>query len=225
MNKQATIIPSTRTADAVLVGLGYPFLVLVAGRVSIADLYPSKTKRSGIYVLEHADGMHYIRQAVDVVRRYGQHRKVSSDIVRFSFFPSAGPSLDDEERRCIQGAESRGLCLRNRMLVKQIVVESDVDDVLDPTEQLAWLESPSRFNSESRLPLDPEQIQRLRFRCQFERLKSDPAFGQVLALLRTYIGTCVPVARRTELSFWIGGRYNLSNRRTTDGLTTAFSRL
>jgi len=196
------MISSTRTADAVLVELGYPALFLVSGRVSIADLYPSRTKRCGIYVLEHLDGMHYIGQAVDVVRRYGQHRKVSADIVRFSFFPLAQRSLDDEERRCIQGAESRGLRLRNRMLVKQVLVEADLDDVLDPTEQQAWLESPSRFGSENRLPLDPDHLQRLRFRCQFERFKSDPAFEQVVALLRTYIQTCIPVARRTELSFW-----------------------
>ncbi len=202
MNGQATMISSTKTADAVLIELGYPSLALVAGRMSIADLYPSKNTRCGIYVLEHTDGMHYIGQAVDVVRRYAQHRKMSSDIIRFSFFPSDWRSLDDEERRCIQGAESSGLRLRNRMLVKQILVESDLDDVLNHTEQQTWLVNPSNFNSESRLPLDPELFQRLRFRCQFERLKSDPAYGPVVSLLRTYIETCVPVARRTELSFW-----------------------
>jgi hypothetical protein len=202
MNDQAITTSSTRTADAVLVELGYPSLVVVAGRVSIADLYPSKSKRCGIYVLEHADGMHYIGQAVDVVRRYAQHRKLYPDIVRFSFFPCNRRSLDDHERRCIKEAESRGLRLRNRMLVKQLLVESDLDDVLDPAEQQTWLESPSHFNSESRLPLDPEQTHRLRYHSHFQRLAGDPAFAQVLALLKTYVGTCIPVARRTELSFW-----------------------
>jgi hypothetical protein len=146
--------------------------------------------------------MHYIGQAVDVVRRYAQHRKLSPDIVRFSFFPAALWCLDDQERRCIKQAESRGLRLRNRMLVKQLLVESDLDDVLDRAEQQTWLENPSHFNSERRLPLDPEQIQRLRFRSQFQLLGRDPAFEQVLALLKIYVGTCIPVAQRTELSFW-----------------------
>jgi hypothetical protein len=188
--------------ETVLVELGFPALVVVSGRLSVADLHPSRTRRCGIYVLEHADGMHYIGQAVDVVRRFAQHRKVSPDIVRFSFFEVGRRALDAEERRCIQDAEARGLRLRNRMLVKQVLVETDLDDVLSPEEQQGWLETPARFASEARLPLDPDQSQRLRFRPQFERLRREPEFERVGALLRAYIEACVPVARRTELSFW-----------------------
>jgi hypothetical protein len=188
--------------DAVLRDLGFPPLLLVAGRLSIADLYASRRARCGIYVLEHEDGMHYIGQAVDVVRRFTQHRKVSPDIVRLGFFQVARHALDDEERRCIQGAESRGLRLRNRMLVKQLLVVSDLDDVLTPAEQEAWLEDPSRFGSEERLQLDPGQVQRLRYRPQWERFRSDPDSERVVALLQLYIDACVPVPRRTELSFW-----------------------
>jgi len=194
--------PNANGTEAVLAKLGYPALVVVEGRLSIADLYPSKAKRCGIYVLEHADGMHYIGQAIDVVRRYAQHRKLIRDIVRFSFFRTSRRALNDEETRCIQGAESRGLRLRNRVLVKQLLVETDLDDVLDPTEQQAWLKSRAGFHGEVRLLLDPEQLQRARFRPQFERFKAEPEFEQVVTLLRTYIGSCVPVPRRTELSFW-----------------------
>ncbi len=188
--------------ETVLVELGFPALVVVSGRLSVADLHPSRPRRCGIYVLEHADGMHYIGQAVDVVRRFAQHRKVSSDIVRFSFFHVGRRELDAEERRCIQAAEARGLRLRNRMLVKQVLVETDLDDVLSPVEQQAWLEAPARFASEARLPLDGDQAQRLRFRSHFERLRREPEFDRVAELLRSYIQACVPVARRTELSFW-----------------------
>ena len=100
------------------------------------------------------------------------------------------------------GAEARGLRLRNRMLVQQLLVESDLDAILDPAEQQIWLDDPSHFASESRLVLDPEQVQRLRFRSQFERFRKEPVFEQVAGLLRTYVRTCVPAARRTELSFW-----------------------
>ena len=68
--------------DAVLIDLGFPPLRVVEGRVSIADLYPSERRRCGIYLLEHADGMHYVGQSVDVVRRFDQHRKVSPDTRR-----------------------------------------------------------------------------------------------------------------------------------------------
>ena len=197
--------PATLTVgpdEAVLAELGFPRLVAVAGRVSVADLHSSKKRRCGVYVLEHSDGMHYVGQAIDVVRRFTQHRKLSPDIERFSFFEVARGELDAEESRCIQGAEARGLRLRNRMLVKQIIGESDLDDVLSPEEQQTWLAEPLRFASEPRLPLDPDQIQRRRFRPQFERLRKDSAFDRVTALLRLYLQACVPVTRRTELSFW-----------------------
>ena len=188
--------------DAALIELGFPALGAVAGRVSVADLYGSRNKRCGIYVLEHSDGMHYVGQAIDVVRRFAQHRKVSSDIERFSFFRVPRRELDAEELRCIRGAEAQGLRLRNRMLVKQLLGESDLDDVLSPEEQHASVEDPSAFASEARLPLDQDQAQRLRFRPQFERFRGDPDVERVTALLRLYVQRCVPVARRTEMSFW-----------------------
>ena len=88
------------------------------------------------------------------------------------------------------------------MLVKQLSGESDLDDVLRPDEQQAWLEDPSTFGLEPRLTLDPDQVQRLRFHSQFERFKRDGAYDRVTALLCLYVNGCVPVARRTELSFW-----------------------
>ena len=188
--------------DVGLLELGFPPLTLVAGRVSVADLHPSRPRRCGIYVLAHADGMHYVGQAVDVVRRFAQHRKVSSDIERFSFFPVERADLDAEERRCIQGAEARGLRLRNRMLVKQLLTESDLDEVLTLAEQEAWLDDPSTFAAEPRLQLDSDQTQRLRFRAKFDRFRADAAFDRVTALVRLYVQEYIPVARRTELSFW-----------------------
>jgi hypothetical protein len=98
--------------------------------------------------------MHYVGQAIEVVRRFAQHRKASSDIERLSFFEVGRRELDSEERRCIQTAEARALRLRNRMLVEQLLVESDLDDVLSIEEQQAWLQDSSRFASEAPLPLD-----------------------------------------------------------------------
>ena len=173
--------------------LGFPPLVVVAGRVSVADLYPSRSQRCGIYVLEHSDGMHYVGQAVDVVRRFAQHRKASPDIERLSFFQVGRHELDAVERRCIHSAEVRGLRLRNRMLVKQLSGESDLDDVLRPDEQLAWLEDPSAFGSEPRLRLDPDQVQRLRVPFPVRALQE--GWG-----LRSRHGASLPLRQRVRAS-------------------------
>jgi len=56
----------------------------IQGRASIADLFPPG-KRCGLYILHFTNGEIYAGQALDVTRRYVQHRKVHSDIERISF--------------------------------------------------------------------------------------------------------------------------------------------
>ena len=56
----------------------------VQGRASVADLFKPQ-KRCGIYILHFANGEFYAGQAVDVTRRYAQHRSTYDDIVKLSF--------------------------------------------------------------------------------------------------------------------------------------------
>jgi predicted GIY-YIG superfamily endonuclease len=84
----------------------------VQGRDSIADLFPSG-KRCGLYILQFSDGEIYAGQALDVTRRYVQHRKVHCDIEKISFKRVAKKTLNEEERTLIWMLEHEGYRLRN----------------------------------------------------------------------------------------------------------------
>ena len=62
--------------------LGFPAPTDVRGRRSIADLLPKSRDRRGIYLLEFSDGTFYIGQALNVVRRFGQHRQRHDNMYR-----------------------------------------------------------------------------------------------------------------------------------------------
>ena len=69
----------------------------VQGRASIADLF-KPYERCGLYILHFANAEIYAGQALDVTRRYVQHRKVHSDIEEISFKQVDKDRLNDEER-------------------------------------------------------------------------------------------------------------------------------
>lgn len=78
----------------------------VHGRASIADLFKPQ-KRRGIYVLRFSNGEFYVGQAVDVTRRYAQHRKTYSDIEEIAFKPVPKDKLGEEERSLIGRLEQK----------------------------------------------------------------------------------------------------------------------
>src|SRR5215208_5348152 len=110
--------------------LGLTVSVDVRGRRSIADLLPKSRNRCGVYLLEFADGLFYIGQARDVVRRFSQHRKLHDDIVRWGFRAVKRRNLDAVERELIHRAPSLGLTLTNKVHVSHIVGETDLDELL-----------------------------------------------------------------------------------------------
>src|SRR4028118_633327 len=80
----------------VLAELGFTYSTNVEGCTSIADLFKPK-KRCGIYVLHFADGAFYVGKALDVTRRYVQHRKTHTDIEKITFKRVPSPQLKAEE--------------------------------------------------------------------------------------------------------------------------------
>lgn len=106
--------------------LGFPDPIDVCGRRSIADLLPKSRDRCGIYLLEFSDGLFYIGQALDVVRRFSQHHKQHSNIVRWSFRPVKRGNLDSVERELIYRAPALGLTLTNKVHVSHVVGETDL---------------------------------------------------------------------------------------------------
>jgi hypothetical protein len=69
--------------------------------------------------LQFDNSTFYVGQAVDVVRRFGQHRLVRTDIVGISFQRLPRSSLNERERLAIQEAERCGLTLANRVHVSE----------------------------------------------------------------------------------------------------------
>ena len=79
----------------------------VHGRASIADYFKPR-RRCGIYVLGFSNGEFYAGQALDVTRRYAQHRKTYYDIEQMAFRPLARSKLNEEERSLIGCLEEEG---------------------------------------------------------------------------------------------------------------------
>lgn len=100
----------------------------------MADLHKPR-ERCGIYVLGFANGERYVGQAVDVVRRFSQHRKNHGDITHMSFRQVEKAELNEVERHCIHTLEAQGLRLRNISHMSVVQGERDLDLVIAPEEQ------------------------------------------------------------------------------------------
>lgn len=189
--------------ERIIASLGFPSLHNISGRNSIAELFGKSKKRCGVYVLHFDSNIYYIGQALDVVRRFGQHRKIHSDIKGFSFLPISKENLDERERQFIHIAEINGLPITNRVHVSAIIGETDLDSVLSEEEQSNWLTAQRKFNSDDlapRITLPKEQY--LRYSQVFSRFLNRCDQRQVIELIQKYIFLCIPAYQRTEYSFW-----------------------
>ncbi|MEX3937393.1 GIY-YIG nuclease family protein [Paraburkholderia phymatum] len=170
---------------------------------SIAHLFGSSKSRCGIYLLAFRDHQFYIGQSVNVVSRFSQHRQEWDDLVGFSFLPVRQSQLNDVEERLIRDAEELGMVIRNRLHTSIVVGDTDLDLILAPEEQDAWLASPKQFNKRdpaSLMELPSGQVEK--FRHHYRRFLDQPQSANVIRLLTTYIHECLPAPQRTEYSFW-----------------------
>ncbi len=171
----------------------------VYGRASIADFFKSR-RRCGIYVLRFSNGEYYAGQAVDVTRRYAQHRKTHADIEQMAFKQVPRGKLDEEERSLIWRLERQGWPLRNVTFTSIPKGESDFDLVMPPEEQERWLGDLGYADEGGERLIDPEL--RRRYRGRFQRFLEMPHAEEALDVLRTYVKVGVPAIRRGEVSFW-----------------------
>lgn len=187
----------------ILTNLGFPAMQDIRGRRTIADLFPSEQRRTGIYCLQFVNSTFYIGQAIDVVRRFGKHRLVRRDIVGISFQRIPRPSLDERERVAIQEAERGGLPLTNRVHVSAFEGESDLDYLLPQEKQERWLTAPADVNHEccGTVPgFSPKHY--ARYDKAFEQLRARPVFLKIRRLCGLYMSNCLLAPRLTEASFW-----------------------
>lgn len=178
-------------------GFSQPFRA--EGRASVADLF-KPGKRCGLYVLHFANGDIYAGQAMDVTRRYVQHRKVHADIKQISFRQVPKNRLNDEERTLIWLLEQRGQRLRNITFTSAPKGESDFDIVMSLKDQKRWLEDPNYIDFSGERLVDPEL--RRKYSRKYESFANLPRSDEVIDFLRSYVGAGIPAFLRSEVSFW-----------------------
>ena len=171
----------------------------VQGRASIADLFKPK-RRCGVYVLHFSNGELYAGQAVDVTRRYVQHRIKHKDIEKISFRQVPKAQLNNEERTVIWALEQDGQVLRNITFASIPKGESDFDLVMPPEKQARWLEDLSYVDNEGDRLINPAL--RRRYHDKFQSLLDMPYAAEALDVLKTYVKVSIPALRRGEVSFW-----------------------
>lgn len=185
--------------------MGFPLLEPISTLFSIAHLFGTSKKRCGIYLLEFPSQFFYIGQAIDVVRRFSQHRRNYDDIIGFSFVPVSKDKLNDTEKNLIFKAESLGFKLKNAVHVSSILGDTDLDLVMPVAEQEIWFSAVSQIGSNSN-DISPKitlpENQQVRFLKNYEQFSKHQLSQKALSLLRQYIHECVPAPRRTEYSFW-----------------------
>ncbi|MGB8646216.1 MAG: GIY-YIG nuclease family protein [Anaerolineae bacterium] len=182
-----------------LQGLGFSESTVVEGRESIADLF-RPNKRCGIYVLHFANDEYYVGQAVDITRRYVQHRHNHQDICELFFKQVQQQDLNESERSAIWAFESAGAILRNITFVSVPRYESDFDLIMSPTQQESWLSDLAFVDSEGKRPVNPEL--RNRYAKRFDRFQRLRFTREATDLLHEYVLKGVPAIKRGEISFW-----------------------
>ena len=190
--------------QGVLSKLGFPSPEEVFSLQTIANFFPTSRSRCGIYLLVFLDNTFYIGQAIDVVRRFVQHRRNYSNIFGFSFQPTKPVLLDEVEQDLIHKAERLGLTLLNTVHTSNVVGETDLDFVVSPEEQQAWLsasDTAALADGAELLVLPDSQIRR--HTIKFRRFEENQHAKVALVLLREFVSNCLPSPKRTEYSFWV----------------------
>jgi hypothetical protein len=201
--------------ETAIEGLGFPKPWPVHSLKSVAHLFRSKNSRCGIYVLVFPHETVYIGQAVEVVRRFAQHRANYENIVGLAFIAVDRDQLNSRELALIHRAEDIGLLLLNTVHASNVTGDSDLDLVLSASEQSAWLSAPELFNqADLSAPLILPDRQVERFARRFEALLEHPRANTVLQLSRHYVHACLPAPMRTEYSFWVASCLPATNRNT-----------
>ena len=179
--------------------LGYVESWLVEGRTSVADLFPPK-KRCGVYILEFTNGEVYGGRAVDVTRRYVQHRQTHADIRRLHFLEVPECDQSRFEPEVIRALEASGLPTRNIEFASKVLGETDLDVVM-PVEAQKRFEDEVGFNDASGTRTRDDALRR-KLNPRYAQYTRRPHAAKVTSVFRAYIPVCVPAFIRTELSFW-----------------------
>src|SRR5689334_15706366 len=128
---------------------------------SVAHLFP-RAERCGVYILSFTNGERYVGQSVNIVTRFGAHRRTWDDIEFLDFSPCPRARLDGLERTMITGQRDAGHRLRNITHALGPLGDSDLDPLVTPAEQYSWLNDGAIQLGTAARAEDPEQRRRHR---------------------------------------------------------------
>lgn len=184
--------------------VGFPEINDVSGRFTIADLYPDKSNRTGIYLLSFPEGDYYIGQTVDIVRRFSEHLKSKGAISGLAFYPCSANILDDEERRCVSSLQYK--CkLRNIELVTYPQIETNLETLIGNKEQEEWLltDFSVEKNNKFRICETLRTAQRVKYSKRFQKLYGISSFLKCgIPVMQKYMRYCICEPVTTEMAFW-----------------------
>ena len=172
----------TDSAEATLSKLGFAPSCWVRGRSSIADLFKPE-ERCGLYVLHFANGELYAGQAVDMMRRYVQHRNSYTDILKLSFKQTDRSCLNVAEQSLIEQLEAEKYPLRNIVFTSVPKGQSDFDLIMSPEEQTRWLHDLAMVDDSGDRLVDPDL--RRRYRNVYDQFVRLPFTGPTIDILKT----------------------------------------
>uniref|UniRef100_I2Q2Z2 Putative endonuclease n=1 Tax=Desulfovibrio sp. U5L TaxID=596152 RepID=I2Q2Z2_9BACT len=182
--------------------LGFCDFIDTFGGISIADSFGNK-KRCGLYCLAFNDDTFYIGQAIDIPRRFIQHRKTYDDIKKFCFKVTNKEDLSTSEEFAIKFIEKHGVILRNIMHTSAFHGECDFDEIFDSNLQKKWLsEDFSDIETGARLGISENLFSRNQSKTKFLKLIKHPQYEDIVLIGSLYLKKCIPSPLLTEKSFW-----------------------
>ncbi|MFI7171989.1 hypothetical protein [Rhodococcoides fascians] len=172
--------------------------------------------RRGLYLFECANGDAYVGISSDVMKRLRTHRTKHPDAVRF-WFRADSRSSDERrnvERQLVREAQKSGLIVRNREHASGHVGVSTLDALITPDDQQRWLADPAGVNGSDVAELVDLGFSKLAAHAgDFAKLQRHPRSDEIVRVLGTYAAQCIPMARRTEATFWTVSCYPSWTRR------------
>ena len=167
---------------------------------SVAHLFPP-AERCGVYILEFANEERYVGQTINVASRFGSHRRAHGDIAYLQFRRCPRARLTALETATIGRQRDAGYKLRNITHALGPLGDSDLDPVVLPAEQFAWLNDPEcSFGDQGDRAGDPAQ--RREYHARYLRLSQEDIFPLVTRIVGHYVPACLPKPAQTERTFW-----------------------
>jgi hypothetical protein len=180
--------------------LGFKKYIAVHDNLSIRKHF-GRTNRCGIYILQFTNNEYYVGKAVDVVRRFAQHRNTYSDIAHVSFKQTGKRELLTIERQTIGILEKAGKKLRNIVDASFFHADSKLDEIVNKKEQEQWFKYELGIESIAEGRQDRPEWRR-KYSDRFNKLKQSKYFSNIVEFLENYIQNAIPFPGRTEADFW-----------------------